>query len=198
MWRLRRSTRDNSQKDCWVEVRPAGHHGSEEYRDTAGAGASSGFLAAQGLAGPTGVGKTWLPCALGQHACRQGFPLQYLRVPRVTETLRIVHANGSFGLVLAQLSRVDVLILDDWGMTPLDQATRHDLLKVIDDRSTSKSTLMTSRLPIENWHAWLNDTPSPMPFLTASCTAPNESHSRVNPCAEKHGKVTNPTLHRDR
>ncbi len=109
------------------------------------------------LTGPTGVGKTWLACALGQHACRQGFPVLYQRVPRLTETLRIAHADGSFGRVLAQLARIDVLILDDWGMTPLDQAARHDLLEVIDDRSTSKSTLITSQLPIEHWHAWLND-----------------------------------------
>ena len=109
------------------------------------------------LTGPTGVGKTWLACALGQHACRQGFPVQYLRVPRLTETLRIAHADGSFSRILAQLARIDVLILDDWAMTPLDQAARHDLLEVIDDRSTSKSTLITSQMPIEHWHAWLND-----------------------------------------
>lgn len=109
------------------------------------------------LTGPTGVGKTWLACALGQQACRQGFPVLYQRVPRLTETLRIAHADGSFGRLLTQLARVDVLILDDWGMTPLDQAARHDLLEVIDDRSTSKSTLITSQLPIDHWHAWLND-----------------------------------------
>jgi|SRR5476649_414960 len=109
------------------------------------------------LTGPTGVGKTWLACALGQQACRQGFPVLYQRVPRLTETLRIAHADGSFGRLLVQLARIDVLILDDWGMTPLDQAARHDLLEVIDDRSSSKSTLITSQLPIDHWHAWLND-----------------------------------------
>lgn len=109
------------------------------------------------LTGPTGVGKTWLACALGQHACRQGFPVLYQRVPRLVEMLRIAHADGSFGRILTQLARIDVLILDDWGMTPLDQAARHDLLEVIDDRTTGKSTLITSQLPIEHWHAWLND-----------------------------------------
>jgi len=108
------------------------------------------------LTGPTGAGKTWLACALGQHACRQGFPTLYLRVPRLSEMLRIAHADGSFGRTLAQLARIDVLILDDWAMTPLDQAARHDLLEVIDDR-TRKSTVITSQLPIEHWHAWLND-----------------------------------------
>lgn len=109
------------------------------------------------LTGPTGVGKTWLACALGQHACRQGFTVLYQRVPRLTEVLRIAHADGSFGRVLTQLARIDVLILDDWGMTPLDQAARHDLLEVIDDRGTGKSTIITSQLPVDHWHAWLND-----------------------------------------
>ena len=108
------------------------------------------------LTGPTGVGKTWLACALGQQACRQGFSVLYQRVPRLTESLRIAHADGSFGKLLTQLARTDVLLLDDWGMTPLDQAGRHDLLEVIDDRST-RSTIITSQLPIEHWHAWLND-----------------------------------------
>ncbi len=108
------------------------------------------------LTGPTGAGKTWLACALGQQACRQGFSVLYQRVPRLTEALRIAHADGSFGRLLAQLARIDVLLLDDWGMTPLDQAGRHDLLEVIDDRST-RSTIITSQLPIEHWHAWLND-----------------------------------------
>ena len=109
------------------------------------------------ITGPTGVGKTWLACALGQQACRQGFSVLYQRVPRLTEALHIAHADGSFGRLLAQLARTDVLLLDDWGMTPLDQAGRHDLLEVIDDRSTTRSTIITSQLPIEHWHAWLND-----------------------------------------
>jgi len=109
------------------------------------------------LTGPTGIGKTWLACALGQQACRQGFSVLYQRVPRLTESLRIAHADGSFGKLLTQLARTDVLLLDDWGMTPLDQAGRHDLLEVIDDRSSTRSTIITSQLPIEHWHAWLND-----------------------------------------
>ena len=109
------------------------------------------------LTGPTGVGKTWLACALGQQACRQGFSVLYHRVPRLTEALRMAHADGSFGRLLTQLARTDVLLLDDWGMTPLDQAGRHDLLEVIDDRSSTRSTIITSQLPIEHWHAWLND-----------------------------------------
>lgn len=109
------------------------------------------------IGGATGTGKTWLACALGQQACRQGFSTFYARVPRLLDTLRIAHGDGSFGKRLAQLARIDVLILDDWGLTPLDQTARHDLLEVIDDRVGIRATIITSQLPIDHWHGWLND-----------------------------------------
>lgn len=156
--RLLRSAKLKHAEACLEDVSYSGGRGIDKRLI---ANLSGGDWIRQGqsilLTGPTGVGKTWLVCALGQQACRQGFPVLYQRVPRLTETLRIAHADGSFGRLLTQLARVDVLILDDWGMTPLDQAARHDLLEVIDDRSTSKSTLITSQLPIDHWHAWLND-----------------------------------------
>ena len=156
--RLLRSAKLKHAEACLEDVSYSGGRGIDKRLV---ANLSGGDWIRQGqsilLTGPTGVGKTWLACALGQQACRQGFPVLYQRVPRLTETLRIAHADGSFGRLLTQLARVDVLILDDWGMTPLDQAARHDLLEVIDDRSTSKSTLITSQLPIDHWHAWLND-----------------------------------------
>ena len=156
--RLLRSAKLKHAEACLEDVSYSGGRGLDKRLI---ANLSGGDWIRQGqsilLTGPTGVGKTWLACALGQQACRQGFPVLYQRVPRLTETLRIAHADGSFGRLLTQLARVDVLILDDWGMTPLDQAARHDLLEVIDDRSTSQSTLITSQLPIDHWHAWLND-----------------------------------------
>lgn len=109
------------------------------------------------ISGATGTGKTWLACALGQQACRHGFSAHYLRVPRLIETLRTAHADGSLGKRLAQLARFDLLILDDWGLTPLDTQARHDLLEVIDDRIGMCSTLITSQLPIDHWHGWIND-----------------------------------------
>ena len=109
------------------------------------------------LTGPTGSGKTWLACALGNQACRQGFSVMYVRVPRLLEQLRIAHGDGSFGRVLAQLAKVDVLLLDDWGLTPLQSSERHDLLEVVDDRVNARSTIITSKLSVEHWHAWLND-----------------------------------------
>jgi len=109
------------------------------------------------LTGPTGAGKTWLACALGNQACRQGFSAMYVRVPRLLEQLRIAHGDGSFGKLLAQLARIDVLLLDDWGLTPLQSSERHDLLELVDDRVNARSTIITSQLPVDHWHAWLND-----------------------------------------
>ena len=109
------------------------------------------------ITGPTGAGKSWLACALAQYACRRGHSALYQRVPRLGEELRIRHGNGTFGKWLLQLAKTDVLLLDDWGMTGLDSQTRADLLEIIDDRASSKATIITSQLPIEHWHAWVGD-----------------------------------------
>lgn len=109
------------------------------------------------LTGPTGVGKTWLACALGNQACRQGYSALYLRTPRLLEQLRIAHGDGSFSRTLQQLAKVDVLILDDWALAPLEDNARHDLLEVIDDRAGTRSTVLTSQLPVDHWHGWIND-----------------------------------------
>ena len=79
------------------------------------------------------------------------------RVPRIGEELRIRHGNATFGKWLIQLAKTEVLVLDDWGMAGIDAQTRADLLEIIDDRSTSKATIITSQLPIEHWHAWVGD-----------------------------------------
>ena len=109
------------------------------------------------ITGATGCGKTWLACALGNAACRQGRSVAYVRTPRLFEELRIAHGDGSFGKRLAVLAKTDLLILDDWGLAPLNQAERNDLLEVLDDRVGKRSTLITNQLPVEHWHAYLND-----------------------------------------
>jgi DNA replication protein DnaC len=109
------------------------------------------------ITGPTGAGKSWLACALAQHACRRGHTVLYQRVPRLQEELRIRHGSGAFGKWLLQLAKTDVLLLDDWGMGAIDSATRSDLLEIIDDRAGSKATIITAQLPIEHWHAWIGD-----------------------------------------
>lgn len=109
------------------------------------------------ITGPTGVGKSWLACALAQYACRRGYSALYQRVPRLPEELRIRHGSGAFGKWLIQLAKTDVVVLDDWGMGAIDSMTRSDLLEVIDDRAGRKATIITSQLPIEHWHAWIGD-----------------------------------------
>lgn len=109
------------------------------------------------LTAKTGCGKTWLACALGNQACRQGFSVQYVRLPRLFEELRVAHGDGSFSRRLAQWARTDVVILDDWGLTPLDQAARSDLLELLDDRVGTRSTIVTSQLPLKHWHDYLAD-----------------------------------------
>ncbi len=109
------------------------------------------------ITGPTGAGKSWLACALAQYACRRGYSAVYQRVPRLQEELRIRHGSGAFGKWLLQLAKTDVLILDDWGMGAIDSATRSDLLEIIDDRAANRSTIITSQLPVEHWHAWIGD-----------------------------------------
>jgi DNA replication protein DnaC len=105
--------------------------------------------------GAAGLGKSWLACALGQQACRQGFAVVYTRFSRLLEELRIAHGDGSFGRRLAQLAKADVLIVDDFALAPIGQNERCDLLEVLDDRTPGKSTIITSQLPVKHWHEYL-------------------------------------------
>jgi DNA replication protein DnaC len=109
------------------------------------------------ITGATGVGKTYLACALGQQACRQGYRVLYRRVPRLFDELALAHADGSYPQVLARVARIDVLVLDDWGLTPLTEAQRQDLLEVLEDRDGTRSTILTSQLPREQWHDYLGE-----------------------------------------
>ncbi|AOU97782.1 AAA family ATPase [Acidihalobacter yilgarnensis] len=109
------------------------------------------------LLGPTGVGKTWIACALAQQACRQGFTTRYLRAPRLFEDLQLAHADGRFPKLMASLAKTDLIVLDDWGLGPLDATARRDLLELLDDRHGQRATLVTSQLPVEHWHEIIGD-----------------------------------------
>jgi DNA replication protein DnaC len=109
------------------------------------------------ITGPTGVGKTWLACAFGNQACRQGLSAIYVRVPRMFEELKVAHGDGSFGKRLLQLGKADLLILDDLGLTPIGQSERSDLLEILDERVGARATLITSQLPVDQWHGYLAD-----------------------------------------
>jgi len=107
------------------------------------------------ITGPTGVGKTWLACALAQRACRLGKTALYARVPRLLEELRIARGDGTHKRRLIALAKLDALVLDDWGLHAMDPLAREDLLEVIDDRSDRRATVIAAQLPIEHWHAWI-------------------------------------------
>jgi len=109
------------------------------------------------ITGATGVGKTWIACALAQQAARLGFTVLYARAPRLLEELRVAHGDGSFGRRLAQLARIDLLALDDFAIAPITAGERNDLLELLDDRVGLRSTLITSQLPVNAWHAWLDE-----------------------------------------
>jgi DNA replication protein DnaC len=104
------------------------------------------------VTGPTGTGKTWLSCALGHRACRDNRSVLYHRVPRLMETLSLARGDGRYARMLKSLARVQVLILDDWGITPLTAEQRRDLLEIVDDRHGRASTVVTSQLPVAHWH----------------------------------------------
>ncbi len=109
------------------------------------------------ITGKTGTGKSYLACALAQQACRKGYRAFYRRVPRLFEEILLARAEGSYPRWLAKLARVDILILDDWGLAPLREGDRLDLLEIMEDRYGNRSTILTSQLPVSKWHDQVGD-----------------------------------------
>lgn len=107
--------------------------------------------------GPTGVGKSYLACALGQAACRQSFSVRYHRTSRLLHEIMLSHADGSFPKLLSNLARMPLLILDDWLRDPLSAAQARDLLEIVDDRYGQASTLLATQVPVQDWHARFPD-----------------------------------------
>jgi DNA replication protein DnaC len=109
------------------------------------------------ISGSTGVGKSYLGCALGNLACRRGYRALYRRMPRLFEELSLSKSDGTYTKRLAQLARTDVLIIDDFGLGTLKESQRHDLLEVLEDRYGLRSMVITSQLPVSKWHEWIGD-----------------------------------------
>ncbi|MEJ2131090.1 MAG: IS21-like element helper ATPase IstB, partial [Gammaproteobacteria bacterium] len=109
------------------------------------------------ITGKTGVGKSYLACALAQQACRKGYRAMYRRTPRLFDELRIAHADGTYLRLLARFARMDVLVIDDWGLAPPKDMDRRDLLEIMEDRYDLRSTIWTSQLPIDTWHDHMGD-----------------------------------------
>jgi DNA replication protein DnaC len=104
------------------------------------------------ITGPTGVGKSWLGCALGHKACRDNRSVLYVRAPKMFDDLALAHGDGSVARRLKSFGAADLLILDDWGLEPLGAQARHDLLEILEDRYGRRSTLVTSQVPVADWH----------------------------------------------
>ena len=109
------------------------------------------------ITGMTGTGKTYVACALAQAAIRQGYRALYRRGPRLLEELALAHADGTFPVLLKRIAKIDVLVIDDWGLAPLKDSERRDVLEVLEDRHASRSTVITSQLPTAKWHDHIGD-----------------------------------------
>jgi DNA replication protein DnaC len=109
------------------------------------------------ITGPTGIGKSYLACALGNHACRSGYTTNYLRFPRLLENLYASRGDGTHLKLLERLAKVHILILDDFGMSPLSDFERKDFLEIIEDRYGAATTIITTQVPIKDWHQVIGD-----------------------------------------
>jgi DNA replication protein DnaC len=107
--------------------------------------------------GPTGVGKSFVASALAQKACRDGYSALYTRAAALFRDLAIAHADGSLRLLLAKLSRIDLLVIDDWAMAPLSESERRDFWEICEDRYQTRSMILTSQLPVSRWHEQIGD-----------------------------------------
>jgi DNA replication protein DnaC len=109
------------------------------------------------ITGPTGAGKTYLACAFANQACRQGYRARYIRLPKLFQAITIAKADGSYIKLMEHVAKLSLLVLDDWGLAPMTDANRRDLLEIIDDRYQHSSTLITSQLPVQAWHDSVGD-----------------------------------------
>jgi DNA replication protein DnaC len=109
------------------------------------------------ITGPTGVGKTYLGCALAHKACQSGYSARYIRLPRLLEQIAIGRGDGRYDRILKSLSKLDLLIVDDFGLKKLAREQSEDLLEIVEDRHDLRSTLITSQLPVDRWHAIIAD-----------------------------------------
>lgn len=139
------------------------------------------------ITGPTGVGKTYLACALAHNACRQGYSALYRRLPKLMQDLFIARADGRYPNLLKTLAKADLLVLDDWGLKIIDSEQQHDLLEIIEDRYQLRSTLITSQIPTDHWH----DVIANKTLADAICDRLVHNAYRINLKGESMRKIKN-------
>ena len=109
------------------------------------------------ICGPTGIGKSWIASALGHQACRDNRSVLYQRIPKLFTDLALARGDGRYARLMRALGGVQLLILDDWGLAPLDAGARHDLLEILEARYGRRSTIITSQVPVDKWHDLIGD-----------------------------------------
>jgi len=109
------------------------------------------------IIGPTGIGKSYLACALAQKACREGYSALYLRLPKLFSELSLAKGDGRYGKLLSGFARTNLLVLDDWGLSKLNKEQQRDFLEIIEDRDEIHSTVITSQVPVSHWHEVIDD-----------------------------------------
>jgi DNA replication protein DnaC len=109
------------------------------------------------ITGKTGLGKTWIACALGDKACKADHSVRYFRLPRLLGLLRIARGDGTYEKVLGQIAKTEVIVLDDWGMAALEDGARRDVLEIVEDRVGLGSTIVASQFPVKQWHDTIGD-----------------------------------------
>jgi DNA replication protein DnaC len=135
--------------------------------------------------GATGSGKTYLACALAHQACRNGLSALYVRAPRLFEELNLCHADGSFRTRLAAIAKTSLLVVDDFAISPIGPRERNDLLELLDDRVGARATLLTSQLPIDQWHEYIGDPTLADAILDRLLHSSHQIHLEVNDSMRK-------------
>jgi DNA replication protein DnaC len=140
----------------------------------------------------TGTGKSFIASALGHKACLEGFTVRYVRCSRLFQELAVARGDGRYLKLVKQISKSQVLILDDWGVSPMDDGNRRDLLEILDDRHQCTSTIITSQLPLKHWHEFIGDPTLADAILDRLIHNAHKIELKGESMRKKKSKFTNP------
>ena len=142
------------------------------------------------ITGPTGAGKTFLACAMANKGCREGYRTFYIRSPKLYYGLAVSRGDGSYGKMINKLASTQILVIDDLGLAPMTDSERRDLLEVVEDRHGNASTIITSQLPIENWHEHIGDPPVADAILDRLIHNAHKINLKGGSMRKKHSSLT--------